>query len=255
MVEIRVMDDASELEPFLEAIDQSEKQCAPHISIVYLVDTGSKSDPTLLQLRLDALKRLFESEEVTKVIHDCRMDCDALHHLFDIHLENVHDSSCYQYVISGASNVSLNDTLRLYGIEVNDVRDKSVYKGNPAFWATRPLTSKMTSWASGDVDKLLALASKQVARLEARGESSVERAKKASKAATTLAAHMKLARKLYCKGNIGRFIGKGGCNLHSLENRTGTLVYKFSSSTGPTEWMVFYPSEQALQSVKRAMGY
>jgi ribonuclease D len=102
-------------------------------SVIYLVDVGSKGDSSLRQERLNTMKRLFECATVTKVIHDCRMDCDSLHHLFGITLKGVHDTQCYHYVIHGVANLGLNDTLKKYGFEANDVRDKDVYKRNLHF--------------------------------------------------------------------------------------------------------------------------
>ena len=86
--------------------------CFEHDSSkVYLVDTGGSCDITFRQLRLQALKRLFESKHVMKIIHDCRMDSDALWHHFGIKLERVHDTSCWHFAVSGRWKAGLNETL------------------------------------------------------------------------------------------------------------------------------------------------
>lgn len=110
---------------------------------VFLIDLSNDSDSTLRQERVGALKKLFESEEVTKIIHDSRMDCDVLFHHHGINVVNLHDTSCFHGVITGCEDKNLNDVLSYNGIHENAARDKSVYKSNPRFWATRPLTSKM----------------------------------------------------------------------------------------------------------------
>jgi len=124
-------------------------QLSTPTSCCYLIDilnAKGRDDPLILWLRT-----LLEDASVTKIIHDCRMDSDALFHLFEIELVNVHDTSCFHHAISGIVNVNLNDTLRHNKLRPNVVRDGSVYRTNHAFWATRPLTSTMIEWASGDV--------------------------------------------------------------------------------------------------------
>jgi exonuclease 3'-5' domain-containing protein 1 len=105
-------------------------------SEVYLVDFGKEKCSKIVE----AVKELLESSKVTKIIHDCRMDCDALYHKHGIKVNNVHDTSAFHDFIGYATNKNLNDTLSYYGIRVNVERDKSVYRSNPNFWATRPVS-------------------------------------------------------------------------------------------------------------------
>ena len=107
---------------------------------VFLVDLNDKGDASKRKDRVQALKQLFGCKDVQKVIHDSRMDCDALFHLHGISVVNVHDTSCSHFTETGRENVNLNDVLSYHGIAPNGSRDKTVYKNNPAFWATRPLT-------------------------------------------------------------------------------------------------------------------
>ena len=193
-------------------------------SVVYLVDLGDKGDASLRTERVTALKKVFESSSVEKVIHDCRMDADALYHICSIELRNVHDTSCYQAIVTGKADANLNDTLEDNGISVNVARDKMVYKINPAFWAMRPLTDRMIEWASSDVDKLLRLASKQILTLEPRGEGVIQRARDKSDAFATLVVGMKVDRSLRCRVPFGRFIGPRGSNIRSLQTRSGTVI-------------------------------
>jgi len=57
-------------------------------SEVYLIDFGNEKCPKIAK----AVKELFECSTVTKIIHDCRMDCDALFHKHGIKVINVHDT-------------------------------------------------------------------------------------------------------------------------------------------------------------------
>lgn len=214
----------------------------------FLFDMGNESRVNRNR-RSDVLKNLLESENVVKVIHDCRMDCDALYHLHQIRVRNVHDTSCFHKVIGRcAGQVNLNQLLVYNGLEENNVRDRGVYNRNPSYWARRPLTQEMKDWAASDVDKLLAVATKQVDRL--RDNSSLTaKGLRDSKQFATYAVDMKVKSGLRVRGNVGRFIGRGGENIRRLEQRSGTLIYRNGDS-----WMVYYPNEEALELVKGVMG-
>jgi hypothetical protein len=49
--------------------------------------------------------------------------------------------------------------------------------------------------------------------------------------------------------NPGRFIGRRGANLRSLQKRTGTLIH----NSGKDGWFVYYPNENALDKVEHSM--
>ena len=217
--------------------------CFPGCSGVYLIDFGKGKCPKIVK----AVKELFSNSALTKIIHDCRMDCDALYHKHGIKVNNVHDTSAFHDFIGFEKNKNLNDTLGYYGICVNVERDKAVYKSNPNFWATRPLTQKMIDWASADVDKLFQLADKQLERISSSSKSSA--IEKSTVYAGT-ARDMKVCTGLKVYGNVGRFIGLGGANIRSLERETGCLVY---SNREDNTWFVFYPNDESLNKVKRRM--
>ena len=212
-------------------------------SETYLVDLNG----TPCKEIVGALKELLESEKVLKIIHDCRMDSDALWHHHSIKLVDIHDTSCFHEVITGSQNSGLNDVLTYNGIGANTQRDKSVYKYNPRFWASRPLTQRMIEWASADVDKLLLLAEKQ---LSAVSESKKVEAVKKSEAFATSTLKMNVCTGLRVR-NPGRFIGKGGTNIRACEKSTGTLMYQQSATK---TWFVFYNSSSSLEQVKRKMA-
>ena len=215
---------------------------------IFLVDLNSKSDSALLEDRITALRQLFESETVAKIIHDCRMDCDALYHLHNISLNNIHDTSCFH----GTSDIGLNDLLAYHGLSPNVTRDGSVYGANPKFWATRPMTSQMKQWASADVEKLLLLADRQLQRLD---NDAMAEARHRSQDFARVVVDMDLAEGVPLRKSPGLFIGSRGANLRALQKRTGTMIYKDYNHGGQTAkvWLVFYPNVTALDQVKRAM--
>ena len=214
----------------------------------FLIDVLGKTptDPLVAWLR-----GLLEDTAIIKVIHDCRMDADALHHLLSIDLTNVHDTSCWHATLTGSVDKNLNDTLRANGIAPNENRNKSVYRTNPRFWATRPLTPSMVAWASGDVKSMFALHRRQMER--AHGLS--EHQQRGAKIATDNFLSWKAADVSFVTvRNPGRFIGSGGCNMRSLQHRTATIIYSApaSMSSGRKSFMVYHRDSSSLLKVQRA---
>ncbi|CAB9505259.1 exonuclease 3'-5' domain containing 1 [Seminavis robusta] len=204
--------------------------------------------------RVAALKQLFECPTVTKIIHDCRMDCDALYHHCGISLQNVHDTSCYHTVITLEDAASLNTVLAYNGVSSNTTRDSTVYQRNPNFWAMRPMTAMMITWASSDVDKLLQLASRQTAILTARGLLYEANAKSMSARFAGLLPRMSVDTSLRCRPSvIGKFMGTKGRNVRNLEKRSGACIYRSRGHVN-MQFIVYYPDQNALSMVRRAMA-
>jgi exonuclease 3'-5' domain-containing protein 1 len=213
----------------------------------FLVDVLDKDPADLLVVWL---RGLLENPDIVKIIHDCRMDSDAMQHLLNIKLVNVHDTSCWHTAVSGQEDKNLNDALEYYGLRPNVFRDGSVYKTNPAFWATRPLTPQMVEWASGDVQCMFQLYQHQ---LKAATTLVADRARQSSldflEAASSADVGFVVAK------NPGRFIGKRGANIRQLQRSSSTVIYNAPSTMQGYRrnmFMVFYRSEDALQSVERA---
>jgi len=102
------------------------------------------------------LKDILENSSIQKIIHDCKMDSDALYHILDINVAGCHDTQVWDLVMTSQEN-NLNRTLLSYNCETNPVRNTNVYVENNRFWATRPLTKAMIEWASEDVLTLFQL--------------------------------------------------------------------------------------------------
>ncbi len=195
------------------------------------------------------LREILESDSVLKIIHDCRMDSDALHHLLDIKLANVHDTSAWHYKLNGSQDVNLNDMLKANGLAPNIVRDSEIYRSNHEFWATRPLTERMITWAAGDVSLMFKVHAVQV------GKASPGIAKESMGLSNQ---HLDMARSaelglFKVKVNIGIFIGSRGCNLRALQRSTNTLIYS-RGGRGGAQFMVFYKDEASLLKVKARAG-
>ena len=155
------------------------------------------------------LKSILENPEVIKIVHDCKMDSDALFHLLNITLVGVHDTQVWDSVINGNEH-NLNRTLVSYGCNPNAERDGNVYNVNHAFWATRPLTSRMIEWAGGDVNNLFALQKAQLKKLESMR--SLQRLQACTRKSEENAAFLrdKMVKSDRISGRcVGKFIGRG----------------------------------------------
>lgn len=244
----------------VEGVDLSRKG---RISIVQLASAADKCflldvlDKDSTDPLVEWLGQLLGDEGVVKIIHDCRMDADALHHHLGVNLVNVHDTSCWhaELVSVGTELSNMNDTLIANGLAPNQSRNTSVYRDKPDFWATRPMTPTMIQWASGDVSSMFDLYIKQV-----EGATSLTSAGR-SRVATMTDDYFswKTAQVEFVTvvRDVGRFIGPRGSNIRALQRRTNTIIYKApSSAPGYTRnmFMVYYRKEESLNSVKRMAG-
>ena len=202
----------------------------------------SKQDPMV-----DFLRKLLEDDSKTKIIHDCRMDSDALEHIPQIKLVNIHDTSCFNTVLTGKNEINLNDLLAYHKIGANAVRDGNVYKQNHAFWAVRPLTDQMIEWASNDVLKLFEVydVQKQLAVDTGKMPACLEMCEQYRTFAVN--AHVKEIR----VNNVGRFIGKQGSNINALRARTNTGIYP-RGVRSENKFLVYYTNQNSLKQVQLA---
>ncbi|KOB76370.1 Egalitarian [Operophtera brumata] len=112
------------------------------------------------------IKELLESENVVKVIHDCRNDSVNLHNQFEIVLKNVFDTQAAHAVLQlqqqgvpvyKVKNLSLNALCELYNAPMNPMKEqlKNVYRRDQRYWARRPLSKDMIIYAASDVLSLV----------------------------------------------------------------------------------------------------
>ena len=212
--------------------------------IIFIFDTLNlkKNNPLIAKQRV-----VLEDKKIVKIIHDCKMDSDALLHQYGIRLTNVHDTQVWDVITTSAARpLNLNDTLSKNGCKTNIFRDGSVYKYNPKYWMTRPLNQKMINWAAEDVANLFALQSKQVAAV--KNETSCRQASEEA-----LAIRDKVHASVEVP-NVGRFIGRNGSNINSLTRSLkphGAEFQRFTPDFGKRENFVVYANdERALAIVK-----
>ena len=240
---------------------------SPSSRTVYVFDVLGLS-ATSTSPMLEWLGSLITDGSICKVIHDCRMDSDALSHLLGIQLTNVHDTSCWHAAITGQASVNLNDCLAASQLTQNALRGGVNYESTPNYWASRPVSEAMLACAAGDLTSLLELQTKQIAQtspsIVAASASTATAAKAAAEsvALTATAARATAASAAYTNaarsarvevikvtGNVGRFIGPRGSNIRSLQTLTNTTIYQ----TGPRadrNFMVFYHTDASLLRVK-----
>jgi len=119
-----------------------------------------QTNPALLAQ--GGLSRLIQSENIVKVVHDCRNDSAALYHQHDVTISNVFDTQAAHAVLQlqetgkpvyKVKNVSLNALCELYNAPINPMKDqvKNIYRRDQKFWARRPLSRDMICYAAADV--------------------------------------------------------------------------------------------------------
>jgi len=92
---------------------------------VYLVDVLEHGRSLFEE---GGLRALLESNEVRKVLHDCRGDSDALYHQYGVKLQNVFDTQVAYAVIKRQIGqgtplpVGLNTLLRIYATPILEIR-------------------------------------------------------------------------------------------------------------------------------------
>ncbi len=137
-------------------------------------------------------------------------------------MNNVHDTQAWHMAKDGSSfgqsrqttRPGLNATLEAYGFKANTTRDKSVYRANPNFWETRPLTTEMIKWASEDVGLLVPLSKAQVEQADAK----IADVARTASSKRVGAMRDRVVRNVQVHhSQMGNFIGKGGANISELE--------------------------------------
>lgn len=142
---------------------------------IYLVDAveGGKA-------LMEACKPAIESGYITKVIHDCKRDSEALYFQFGIKLHNVVDTQIAYSLIEEQEGRkrSPDDYISFVGLladpryggksylEKEEVR--VLLKQDPAFWTYRPMSEMMIRAAADDVRFLLYIYHKMMEKLNKR---------------------------------------------------------------------------------------
>jgi ribonuclease D len=217
---------------------------SPTTPTTYLFDVLGLTAASVSPM-LDWLRNLLENETICKVIHDCRMDSDALASLLNIQLTNVHDTSCWHASCGGGTDVNLNDCLVSYSLTPNALRGSINYDANPNYWAQRPVSKEMMAYASGDLTSLLEMQAKQLQRASASESAKA----KAASIAYLNAARSARVEVVRVTGNIGHFIGPRGANIRELQKSTNTIIFNKGQRANKM-FMVFYHTEEGLNQVK-----
>lgn len=142
---------------------------------IYLVDVieGGK-------VLMEACKPALESSYVTKIIHDCKRDSEALYFQFGIKLNNVMDTQIAYSIIEEQegrarspddyiSFVGLLADPRYCGVSYLEKEEVRVLlRQDPKFWTYRPLSDLMIHAAADDVMFLVYVYHKMIEKLNTR---------------------------------------------------------------------------------------
>ncbi|XP_052209552.1 uncharacterized protein LOC127812970 isoform X2 [Diospyros lotus] len=142
---------------------------------IYLVDAIEGGE-----MLMKACKAALESSNVTKVVHDCKRDSEALYYQFGIKLANVVDTQIAYSLIEEQEGrkrmiddyISFVDLLRdprYCGVSYNEKQEVRVLlRQDPNFWTYRPLSELMVRAAADDVRFLLVIHHKFMEKLNER---------------------------------------------------------------------------------------
>jgi len=106
------------------------------------------------------LRKLLEDSSIMKVMHDCRLDSDALFHEHQVTLQCVYDTQIGFAIVErqqhGATPlpVGLNTLLRRFGMgATNEAKDvmKEEMQRDCGFWGKRPMSDIALQYARQDV--------------------------------------------------------------------------------------------------------
>ncbi|KAL3330306.1 hypothetical protein AABB24_034250 [Solanum stoloniferum] len=139
---------------------------------IYLVDAVQGGEAVV-----QACKPALESNYITKVIHDCKRDSEALYFQFGIKLHNVVDTQIAYSLINEQegharvpdchiSFVGLLADPRYCGVSYDEKEEVRVLlRQDPKYWTYRPLSEQMIRAAADDVRFLLHIYHKMVQKL------------------------------------------------------------------------------------------
>ncbi|KAK9273044.1 hypothetical protein L1049_017851 [Liquidambar formosana] len=142
---------------------------------IYLVDAIQGGE-----MLMKACKPALESSYITKVIHDCKRDSEALYFQYGIKLHNVVDTQIAYSLIEEQegrkrllddyiSFVGLLADQRYCGISYLEKEEVRVLlRQDPGFWTYRPLSELMVRAAADDVRFLLYIYHKMMEKLDQR---------------------------------------------------------------------------------------
>lgn len=142
---------------------------------IYLVDAIQGGE-----ILMKACKPALESSYITKVVHDCKRDSEALYFQFGIKLNNVVDTQIAYTLIEEQegrtrspddyiSFVGLLADPRYCGISYLEKEEvRILLRQDPKFWTYRPLSELMVRAAADDVRFLLYIYHKMMGKLSQR---------------------------------------------------------------------------------------
>ncbi|KAJ6957566.1 uncharacterized protein [Populus alba] len=210
---------------------------------IYLVD-AIKGGESLIR----ACKPALESSHITKVIHDCKRDSEALYFQFGIKLHNVVDTQiAYSQIEEQEGRTRLPDDYisfvglladpRYCGISYLEKEEVRVLlRQDPMFWTYRPLSEMMIHAAADDVRFLLCIYYKMMEKLNQRS-----------------LWYLAVRGVLYCRcfcinendyadwphippipGKMGRVIGRRGASILSVKESCKAEIF-IGGAKGPTD--------------------
>ena len=136
-------------------------------------------DESLRSSILKFLKQVLENPDISKVIHDCRQDVQALKKV-GINLVNIIDVQLLDKEIHNSTQqIGFNELCEKYGVKTNPHKHlgQGIMRTSQG-WGKRPLTEGMIEYAAGDVRYMQKLFNTMVSSCKVPQKELVERVQK-----------------------------------------------------------------------------
>ncbi|KAI8544552.1 hypothetical protein RHMOL_Rhmol08G0306100 [Rhododendron molle] len=232
---------------------------------IYLVD-AIQGGETLMK----ACKPALESSYITKVIHDCKRDSEALYFQFGIKLHNVVDTQVAYYLIEEQqgrkrspddyiSFVSLVADPRYCGISYVEKKEvRTLLREDPKFWTYRPFSELMVRAAADDVRFLPYIYHRMMEKLNER--SLWQLAVRDNLAVEGNAPEQEILSVLDVPpGKMGCIIGKKGASILSIKESCGAEILIGGAKGPPDKVFIVGPVRQVRKAEAilrgRMLGY
>jgi hypothetical protein len=174
------------------------------------------------------------------VVHDSRFLADALKHHLKIELANVHDTLCWNNVLTETEDVALKEVLAFHDLSFVDIPPPRI----SSIWTQRPLAESLISIACGNVESLLKLKDAQYGQATHGQELS---AKEMTRNYVTFARNAKA--EVVVAKHSKRFQGNRGSHLRTMQQKFNTLIAPVGKAT-EHKFAVFYDKPADLEAVQ-----
>ncbi|CAN6682348.1 unnamed protein product [Malus baccata var. baccata] len=228
---------------------------------IYLVDAIQGG-----VMLINACKPALESPYITKVIHDCKRDSEALYFQFGIKLNNVVDTQiAYSLIeeqegqkrvlVDYISFVGLLADPRYCGISYLEKEEvRFLLRKDPNFWTYRPLSEQMVRAAADDVRFLLHIYYKMMEKLNQQSLWYLAVRADNLKVEGNAPEEEILSVLDVPPGKMGRVIGRRGASILAIKESCNAEIFMGGNKGPPHKVFIIGPVTQVRKAEAMVRG-